>query len=99
VGYQAQQTLGRKIVDGAKTVRILGDDYGVRARVVQIHGFSAHADQSELETWVNSLHQPPRQVFVVHGDEEATLAFTKILNDKPGFNAMAPVQNEIVELD
>ena len=98
VGYQAEGTLGRKIVDGSETVRILGHEHGVRAKIVQIHGFSAHADRKELEKWVCSLKKPPRQVFVVHGDEDAAKAFTELLNEKPGWKATAPTLNEMATL-
>ncbi|MDP2991193.1 MAG: MBL fold metallo-hydrolase [Kiritimatiellota bacterium] len=68
VGYQAMGTLGREILDGAKKVRILGQWHPVRARVEQLHGFSAHADRQELLAWLKAFTQPPRHIFVTHGE-------------------------------
>ena len=68
VGYQAEGTLGRQILDGAPSVRILGQQYPVRARIAQLHGLSAHADRDELLRWFNALKTPPRHVFITHGE-------------------------------
>jgi len=90
VGYQAAGTLGRQIVDGAEEVRILGQRHPVRARVAQIHGFSAHADRDELFRWLSSLQEPPRQVFVVHGEAEAARHFAGFVREKTGWNVSVP---------
>ena len=79
VGYQARGTLGREIVDGAKEVRILGKTHRVKANVVQITGFSAHADRDELTQWLSGLNEPPRRLFVVHGEEEVSESFAGTL--------------------
>jgi metallo-beta-lactamase family protein len=72
VGYQAENTLGRRILDGQSPVRILGEEFKVRAQVVAIDGFSAHADQAELLEWARSFERGRlRQTFVVHGEPEA----------------------------
>ncbi len=97
VGYQAAGTLGRQIVDGARKVRILGQEYRVMARVVQIHGFSAHADRDELVSWLSSLKKPPRQLFVVHGEAEAAQQFATHLKEKTGWNISIPeYQDEFI---
>jgi len=88
VGYQAIGTLGRRIVDGAKRVRILGQHYPVRARIAQIHGFSAHADRDELLRWISSL--TPRRVFVVHGETKAVKQFGRFLREKTGWKISMP---------
>ncbi|MFH1809903.1 MAG: MBL fold metallo-hydrolase [Pseudomonadota bacterium] len=90
VGYQAEGTLGGEISRGGTAVRILGQEYRVRARVEQIHGFSAHADQKELQDWLTALPRPPRRVLVNHGDTEAALELTKLIDDRPGWQATAP---------
>ena len=97
VGYQAAGTLGRQIVNGARKVRILGQEYRVQARVAQIHGFSAHADRDELVSWLSSLQKPPRQLFVVHGEEESALQFATHLREKTGWQISIPeYQDEFI---
>lgn len=99
VGYQAQGTLGREILDGAKEVRILGRRYPVRARVEQLPGFSAHADRDELLAWLKGLTPPPRRVFVTHGEAEAATDFAGFVKQQTGWDAAAPTYNQRVELD
>jgi metallo-beta-lactamase family protein len=90
VGYQAAGTLGREIVGGAKKVRILGQHYPVRARVVQINGFSAHADRDGLLRWLSSLRKPPRRLFVTHGESSASQHFAGLVRDKKGWEVVVP---------
>ncbi len=100
VGYQAVGTLGRQIVDGAKTVRVLGQNYAVKARVVQLHGFSGHADRDQLLKWLSSLRDPPRRVFVTHGERESAQSFAALVKDKTGWaNVEIPTYKEQVILD
>lgn len=98
VGYQATGTLGRQIVDGAKQVRILGQSYQVRARIAQISGFSAHADRGELLQWLTSLKNPPKRLFVVHGEAEAVKQFGQFLREKTGWEVSMPQYGEEVFL-
>jgi metallo-beta-lactamase family protein len=91
VGYQSANTLGRLIVDGAKEVRILGQNYPVRARIEKLDGFSAHADSSELLKWLGNFKQPPRRVFIVHSEPETAQKFAGVLErQKPGWHAVIP---------
>jgi len=99
VGYQAIGTLGRQIVDGAKEVRILGEEYQVKAKVVRINGFSAHADKNELLNWLEELEAPPRRVFVVHGETESAKAFGEYVKEKTGWNVSVPDYQDEVNLD
>jgi len=99
VGYQTVGTLGRQIVDGAKEVRILGQYYPVRARVVQLNGFSAHADRNQLLKWLSSLQRPPRCVFVTHGEPSAAQHFALLVRDKTGCNTVVPKYQDKVLLD
>ena len=87
VGYQAPGTLGRKIVDGAKTVKIFGEEVAVNARVEYIEGYSGHADQAGLLHFVNSFVKKPNHIFLVHGEEESQ----KVLRDKINENFDLPV--------
>ena len=96
-GFQAQGTLGRRIVDGAKTVRIFGEPYAVRARIFTVGGLSAHADQAALLGWLGNFRRAPRQTWVVHGEPLAANAlFEKIRG--MGWNAKVPFLNQSVEL-
>jgi metallo-beta-lactamase family protein len=94
VGYQATGTLGRHIVGGANEARMLGKHYPIRARIVQIDGFSAHADRDELFGWISSLKKPPRQVFVVHGEADTATNFADFLEEKTGWNISVPRYRE-----
>ena len=87
VGYQAPGTLGRKIVDGAKTVKIFGEEIAVNARVEYIEGYSGHADQAGLLHFVDSFVKKPNHIFLVHGEEESQ----KALRDKINENFDLPV--------
>ena len=79
VGWQAPDTLGRRIVEKQPKVKIFGEEYYLKAEVATINGFSAHADRSELLQWVDRMTQRPLRTFVVHGEEEASLAFADSL--------------------
>jgi len=74
VGFQAENTLGRKLLRGDKTARIYGEEHEVRARMEKIDGYSAHADEGELLDFINAIQNRPKRVFVVHGEPDATAA-------------------------
>lgn len=74
VGFQAEHTLGRKLAEGMKRVRIFGEEYTVRAQVERIDGFSAHADRDELLAWIDLAKSNLKGVFVVHGEAKSALA-------------------------
>jgi len=99
VGYQAFGTLGRRIVEGEKEVRILGQKYRVKARVARINGFSAHADKEELLTWLQGLQKPPRKVFVVHGEAESATQFGEYLRQETGWQVAVPEYQDEIVLD
>ncbi len=89
VGYQAQGTVGRRIVDGAQEVSFWGEEIAVRARIWTIGGFSAHADQRELLAWLSAFRNRP-EVFVTHGEEQAALALADLIGKRYGFSAHVP---------
>jgi metallo-beta-lactamase family protein len=99
VGYQAAGTLGRLIQDGAEEVRILGRMLPVRANVVRIHGFSAHADRDELFAWLTGLTAPPRGVFVVHGESASARQFGGYVREKTGWHVLVPEYLDEAVLD
>ncbi|MCX5658434.1 MAG: MBL fold metallo-hydrolase [Planctomycetota bacterium] len=99
VGYQAQGTLGREILERRPTVRILGFYTPVRARIEQISGLSAHADRSTLLRWLGGFQQPPKKLFLTHGEEAVSLALAQTIREKlkwdvevPEYQSVAPVE-------
>jgi metallo-beta-lactamase family protein len=99
VGYQAVGTLGRQIADGAEQVRILGQKYDVKAKIVKINGFSAHADRNELLRWLKALKNPPRTIFVVHGEFTSANKFGAYVREQTGWNVEVPGYQDQVVLD
>jgi len=99
VGYQAQGTLGRIIVDGAKDVRIHGRTYRVRAKLARIEGFSAHADRDELLRWLSGMKAPPRRAFVVHGEPDSARHFAGLLHGQMKWKTSVPTYGEEATLD
>ena len=97
VGYQVPGTLGRKIIDGAESVRLFGEEIAVRAKIVNLKGLSAHADHKQLVKWAQSFDPKPERVFVVHGDEDVAPAFAQEL-ETLGFTAEAPMYTACFEL-
>ena len=97
-GFQASNTLGRRIVDGAKTVRIFGEDVPVRADVYTIGGLSAHADQAGLLEWLRHFKRPPQHTFVVHGEADTAQIFCAAVRSQLGWNATVPVPRETVTI-
>jgi metallo-beta-lactamase family protein len=80
MGFQAQNTLGRRLKDGEHVVRIFGEEYSVRARIATIDGYSAHADQTELLEWMRSFDRSRlNRVFVVHGEQASSFTFAEKL--------------------
>jgi metallo-beta-lactamase family protein len=88
VGFQAAGTLGRRIVDGARSVRIFGIPIAVRADVYTIGGLSAHADQAALLAWLSHFKRPPQRTFVVHGEQVTAEIFAAAIHDKLGWTGV-----------
>ena len=97
-GFQAAGTLGRRIVDGAQSVRLFGDDYPVRARIFTINGLSAHADRSALLGWLGHFRRAPDRTWVVHGETLPAQTLCEAINAKPGWRAAVPSPGQSVEL-
>lgn len=98
VGYQAEGTLGRQIVEGARRVRIFGENIPVKARIARIEGFSGHADRAELLRWASCLRARPRQAFVIHGEPSVAEHFRATLEETMGWNAVVPSPGQVAEL-
>jgi metallo-beta-lactamase family protein len=97
VGFQAHGTLGRDIVDGRKVVEVLGEDIVVRAGIHTLGGFSAHADKDELIEWISMFRNRP-EIFVVHGEEKASLDFQALVNERFGYKTHVPEKGEEFEI-
>ena len=89
-GYQAVGTLGRNIIDLPEEVRILGDYYPIKARILQMHGFSSHADKTLLLRWIYELKKLPRRIFVVHGEENAANSLAESIRQQKGWDVSVP---------
>lgn len=96
-GFQAQGTLGRRLVDGAQRVRIFGDDIAVHASVHTLNGFSAHADRPALLDWASGFHKPPARVLVTHGEASAADTFAQALRTDLGWSVEVPSLGEVLE--
>jgi len=98
VGFQAEHTLGRRLQEGADTVPILGEQVERRAQVVTIGGYSAHADRTELRSWVRGLGGPVRRAFVVHGEPAALDAMASLLRAEGVREVIVPRHGESFDL-
>lgn len=98
-GFQAAGTFGRRLVDGARRVRLLGEDLPVRASLYTLGGLSAHADRSALLAWLGNFRAKPRRVFVVHGEDSVANGFADTLHEHFGWDALAPQPGQRVTLD
>lgn len=90
VGYQAIGTLGRAIVEGAKEVKLFGEQIEIRARIMKLIGMSGHADKNGLLRWIEGFTKKPQKVFVVHGEDSVCKLFTECLKVEHGIDAYAP---------
>ncbi len=94
IGYQAEGTVGRRIVDGAKTVRLFGEEIAVKAHIHTLGGFSAHADQKGLLDWVSHLRNPPLEIFVNHGEENISMGLSQRISGQFHFKTSVPQWRE-----
>lgn len=99
VGYQANGTLGREILDGKPEVRILGQMYRVKAKVVKAQGFSAHADRKEMLDWLSNFKRPPKKVILIHGEKTVCESFQQYLSERTGWDVIVPEYQQEILLD
>jgi len=100
VGYQAEGTLGRRILDGEKVVRIHGEEIAVNAQIRKLEGYSAHADQAGLLKWVSSFKSPPKKIFITHGEGDAPTELAKLIQEMyPGAEVHVPALYDEFVLD
>ena len=99
VGYQAEGSLGRRLVDGIKRVRVLGEEIAVKAQIKMLDGFSAHADAEQIVDWMRALTAPrPAKVFLVHGEGHAQEAMRERINEELGLEVYAPFLGDAVTI-
>ena len=98
VGYQAEGTRGRNLLEGAKEIKIYGKYYEVKATVKNIEGLSAHADQQELINWMSEIKTQPEKIFVTHGEPEASKALRNKIKEVYGWDSQTPQLYDSIEL-
>jgi len=94
IGYQGEGTIGRRLVDGAKTVRLFGEEIAVKAHIHTLGGFSAHADQKGLLDWLSHFKNPGLQVFVNHGEERISMELGRVIRERFHFRTIVPQWRE-----
>jgi len=99
VGFQAEGTPGRKMVDGAKRIRILGEDIAINAKIFTIGGFSAHAGHDQLLDWLSNFHNQEMKIFLVHGESTAQEYLAAEIRKKYGFAVDIPEYLEEIQLE
>jgi len=99
IGYQAEGTRGRSILEGKPLVKIHGMEIPVRAHIENISGFSAHADYQETLAWLMGFNRPPLKTFIVHGEPDASASLAEKIRTKLGWNAVIPKLNESFTLE
>lgn len=94
IGYQAEGSLGRRILDGARSVKILGEEVPVRCRMKAIGGYSAHADQPRLLNWLRPMKLSLKKVFVVQGEQSQSMPFADKIRDELAIEAVVPSEGD-----
>lgn len=98
VGYQAIGTLGRRLLEGATVVKLFGEEIRVQAKIHNIDGFSAHADQDGLLQWLKGFRKPPRQIYLVHGESETMEGWAPVVRKELGVTPVVPAWGDSYEL-
>ena len=98
VGYQAEGTRGRKLLEGANEIKIYGKYYDVKASIIEIEGLSAHGDQNDLLNWLSELESKPKKVFLIHGENQPMDELRIKINEKYGFDCSIPLMGQEYEL-
>lgn len=99
VGYQAEGTLGKLLVEGKKDVTLFGEEIHVNAEIYNLEGFSGHADQNGLFSWIAGFRQKPKQVFLVHGEEDSKKDFAELIHGRLGYDPVVVLGTSEFELD
>jgi metallo-beta-lactamase family protein len=98
VGYQAEGTLGRRILEGEKDLKILGENIRVKAEIYNAEGFSAHADKINMLEWLQGFKEKPKKVFLVHGEPDSKKEFAEEIEKQLGMSCIIPEYNTAYEI-
>lgn len=98
VGYQAKETLGRRIIDGERNVKIFGEDIHIQSNIYSLEGFSGHADQSGLLDWVSQFKKKPKKIFLTHGEDEALTELSRLIRERFHIEYEIPKREQVMEL-
>jgi len=98
VGYQSEGTLGRKLIDGEKTVKLFGETIQVKAHIESLAGISGHADRDMLVEWLGALPEAPKRVFINHGEDVVCDSFAQTVTNKLGYLTAAPFSGDEFDL-
>ena len=99
VGYQAERTLGRNLIDGQKEVTLFGEKIQVNAQIHNLEGFSGHADQEGLMSWLKGFQKVPKQIFLVHGEPQSKIDFANLVKEELGYDCIPVLVNSEYELE
>ena len=99
VGFQAEGSLGRRLVDGGKKVRIMGEEIGVRAHIYSLNGLSAHADQGDILEWLGCFTQKPANIFLVHGEAESAETLSHRITEKLSIPSYIPRYGDVASFE
>jgi metallo-beta-lactamase family protein len=98
VGFQAEGTRGRALLEGAKDVKLFGKFFPVKAEIKNLEGLSAHTDQKGLIDWMSGLKQQPEHIFIIHGETQSADALRAKIKDHYDWESQIPFLNEIIEI-
>ena len=98
IGYQAEGTRGRKLLEGAKDIKMYGKIYEVKAQILEIEALSAHGDQNDLINWLSDLKKAPEKIFLVHGEQEAFEELASKINETYGYDCVIPTMGDEFEV-
>jgi metallo-beta-lactamase family protein len=98
IGYQAEGTLGRRILDGAEKVKVLGEEVKINCRIEMIDGFSGHADRNGLLGWIEKMNKKPQKIFIVHGETDSMNEFSRYISERFNIESVIPSRGESYEI-
>ena len=99
VGYQAEGSLGRRLLDGVDRVKLFGESIEVNAKVIKLDGISGHADQAGLIRWLKGFENKPEKIFLVHGESDVFPAFEEKIKEELGWDVYSPYYQDVFDLE